>query len=669
VALKIAKVNPAYESLRLKKEVEMVAQLPSHPNIAYYEDCYTFASFDGEYDFGILQYYDRGNLAQLLAQGHLSPGQKQDILTQILSGIAFLHEHGIIHRDLKPQNILMVKRGSEYVPKITDFGISKQLDIHRSSVFSNSLAGAGTLAYASPEQLAGRTIRKNTDLWSFGVIAFQMLTGQLPFTTGSHAATNESGRQELFRQINSGQLPASTDTIAEPWQRLIRACLVTDSEQRVRNCDACKVILAGTAPEAGQGSTKGEVATKIDTPQRPVTPPPPPPHVSRPPVPRHSKLKPVLWASLGAIAGVILLFVLVGIFGNTGEDGGSEDVQWHYQTVLSEADGYFAAQDYAQAKTGYELALSQIPADDASGLKEAVTQKIAACDQALEGVKADRQAKEQKEKEERDRQAKEQEEQEERDRMAREAAAKKEQQQNIKKYESTGDFSEGLARVKLNGKWGYIDKTGKEVIPLKYDHAGNFYEGLADVKLNDKWGYIDKTGKEVIPLKYDDAGNFDEGLAYVKMNGKYGYIDKTGKEVTPFQYDGVGPFFQGLAPVRLNGKWGCIDKTGKEVIPLKYDEALYFSEGLAYVKLNGKYGYIDKTGKEVIPLKYDDAGNFDEGLAMVKLNGKWGYIDKTDKEVIPPVRQEYPRRFPQHSEQRNSVVCDRDVLPYASEQF
>jgi hypothetical protein len=80
-----------------------------------------------------------------------------------------------------------------------------------------------------------------------------------------------------------------------------------------------------------------------------------------------------------------------------------------------------------------------------------------------------------------------------------------------------------------NGKWGFIDKTGKEVIPLKYDDARSFSEGLASVNLNGKWGYIDKTGKEVIPFKYDDAWPFSKGRAEVKLDGEWFYIDKTGK--------------------------------------------------------------------------------------------------------------------------------------------
>ena len=208
------------------------------------------------------------------------------------------------------------------------------------------------------------------------------------------------------------------------------------------------------------------------------------------------------------------------------------------------------------------------------------------------------------------------------------------------KYENGGSFSEGLAVVELNGKWGFIDKSGKEVVPPKYEDVRYFSEGLAIVELNGKWGFVDKSGKEVVPLKYDGVWNFREGLATVKLNGKGGYINKSGKEVVPPKYDNVWDFEEGLAGVKLKGKWGFIDKSGKEVVPLKYDEVWNFEEGLAGVKLKGKWGFIDKSGKEVVPLKYEDVRSFKEGLAMVELNGKWGFVDKSGKEVVP-LKYEY----------------------------
>ena len=130
-------------------------------------------------------------------------------------------------------------------------------------------------------------------------------------------------------------------------------------------------------------------------------------------------------------------------------------------------------------------------------------------------------------------------------------------------------FSEGYAAVQLNDKWGFIDNTGREVIPPKYDNVWSFIEGFAAVKLNDKWGFIDKTGREVIPSKYDWVGDFIEGLARVQLNDKWGFVDKNGREVIPPKYDTVWNFSEGAARVQLNDKWGFVDKNGREVIPIE----------------------------------------------------------------------------------------------------
>ena len=128
-----------------------------------------------------------------------------------------------------------------------------------------------------------------------------------------------------------------------------------------------------------------------------------------------------------------------------------------------------------------------------------------------------------------------------------------------------------LVRVRRNGKYGYVDKSGHEVIPCKYDYAGNFREGLAIFEKDDKWGYIDKKGREVIPCKYDRTFNFSEGLAIVEKDDKSGFIDKEGREVIPCKYDAAGSFSEGLAYVKKDDKWGYIDKTGREIIPFIYE--------------------------------------------------------------------------------------------------
>jgi len=277
VAIKMAEVKPHLEEVRLRKEVEVISKLPTHPNIAHYDVCYTFSTFAGEYDFGVLQYYEQGNLQQLLSDNQLTYEQKDNLLKQILEGIVFLHSQGIIHRDLKPQNILIaLNRKGEYIPKITDFGISKKLDINKSSVFTNSLAGAGTLAFASPEQLLGTTIRKNTDLWSFGVIACWMFTGILPFTTGNQTVTSEAGRIELFKQITSGEATAILAQIPADWRNMVRQCLVVDVEKRISGAGSCLEMVSGKAEvpienHKSENTSKNTTVTSTATTEAPHT--------------------------------------------------------------------------------------------------------------------------------------------------------------------------------------------------------------------------------------------------------------------------------------------------------------------------------------------------------------------------------------------------------------
>jgi hypothetical protein len=220
---------------------------------------------------------------------------------------------------------------------------------------------------------------------------------------------------------------------------------------------------------------------------------------------------------------------------------------------------------------------------------------------------------------------------------------------------------EKLYPLIVDGKWGYIDKSGKLVIKSEFDDAYAFSEGLAMVKAGSKYGYIDSTGRYVIKPEFDEAHFFSEGLAMVKAGSKYGYIDKNGKYVIKPEFDAGFGFKEDVAAVEtgnklkelLNatpdelrlmtsaganilGKWGYIDKTGKYVIKPEFDFATEFSEGMAQVQNGGKFGYIDKTMQYVIQPEFEVARVFSEGLAAVKSGDKWGYIDRTGKYVIKP---------------------------------
>lgn len=113
-----------------------------------------------------------------------------------------------------------------------------------------------------------------------------------------------------------------------------------------------------------------------------------------------------------------------------------------------------------------------------------------------------------------------------------------------------------------DGLWGY-KQYNSVVIKPRFQKAGPFVEGLAPVKMGGKYGYVDKDGKCVVPYRYESAGVFSEGLARVAINGKYGYIDHNGTQVIPYMFFAAGDFIDGIAEVIMSGKKGCIDKTGQ----------------------------------------------------------------------------------------------------------
>lgn len=141
---------------------------------------------------------------------------------------------------------------------------------------------------------------------------------------------------------------------------------------------------------------------------------------------------------------------------------------------------------------------------------------------------------------------------------------------------ATAEFREGLAAVKIGGKWGFIDKSGQFVIEPQFSSkfstsagATVFSEGLAPAAIDGKWGFIDKTGKFVIAPAFEAAYPFSEGLAVVGVKSadgyKEGFIDKNGKTVIEPQLGNFFGFKNGLAFKKIANEWGYIDKTGNYV--------------------------------------------------------------------------------------------------------
>jgi hypothetical protein len=98
-------------------------------------------------------------------------------------------------------------------------------------------------------------------------------------------------------------------------------------------------------------------------------------------------------------------------------------------------------------------------------------------------------------------------------------------------YDYQGPYCDGLARVKTNQKWGFIDTSGNVVVPPKYNQVENFVDGLAKVRTGQRWGLVDKTGAVIIKPTFEWIYDFQDGIAKVKIDGEEYYMDRNGQRV------------------------------------------------------------------------------------------------------------------------------------------
>lgn len=189
-----------------------------------------------------------------------------------------------------------------------------------------------------------------------------------------------------------------------------------------------------------------------------------------------------------------------------------------------------------------------------------------------------------------------------------------------------------VARDEATGKYGY-KANGIWIINPEYDRAEAFSESMAVVRKDGKYGYIDVSGRLVIPVKYQDAGSFSAGLAPVCLYGKYGYVDKSGEMVVPFKYSYAFPFSEGLAAVELNGKVAYIGPDGKTVIPYMLDSGKPFKDGIAEVTVDGQTKYMDKVGNifDEVSEAFSSFSGFARHMIEEKVNAwqKKGRYEKT----------------------------------------
>ncbi len=183
--------------------------------------------------FICMAHYAGETLQQKVAGGQLPVDSAVDIAMQTARGLERAHEAGITHRDIKPSNLIITPRGEV---KIIDFGLAK---LAGQSRLTKSGSTPGTVAYMSPEQVQGKPVDQRTDIWSLGVVLYEMLTGQLPFRGENEAAV-------IFSIINEEPEPLAQHRaeVAEGLQRIVDKALDKDLETRYQNISDLMADLA-----------------------------------------------------------------------------------------------------------------------------------------------------------------------------------------------------------------------------------------------------------------------------------------------------------------------------------------------------------------------------------------------------------------------------------------
>ena len=243
---------------RFQREAQVLASL-NHPNIAQIHGIEKSEDTQAL----VLELVEGPTLADRIAQGPIPIDEALPIAKQIAEALEAAHEAGVIHRDLKPANI---KVREDATVKVLDFGLAKALDTTPTGDPSQSptLTAAatqmgvilGTAAYMSPEQASGETTDRRSDIWSFGVVVLEMLTGRRLFEgrTVSHVLASV-----LKTDPDWAALPTPTP---QPLARLLRRCLEKDPKRRLRDIAEAVIHLeeAATVPLIGPSVHGAEVS-------------------------------------------------------------------------------------------------------------------------------------------------------------------------------------------------------------------------------------------------------------------------------------------------------------------------------------------------------------------------------------------------------------------------
>lgn len=244
---------------RFANEARAAARL-THPNIA---TVYEFGEANSD-AFLAIEFIDGETLRKKLQQGPLSVSEALRVAGEVAKGLAAAHQHEIIHRDIKSENIMLTPQGAV---KITDFGLAQ---IRGQSRLWHTEGTAGTVSYMSPEQARGEALDERTDIWSLGVVLYEMLTAKLPFPGNYESAI-------LYLVIHEQPQPIRSirEDVPTKLQEVVEKCLKKDPGQRYRNAEALLSDVNALVKELEQGvqepQEKPIEQRRYETERRPVT--------------------------------------------------------------------------------------------------------------------------------------------------------------------------------------------------------------------------------------------------------------------------------------------------------------------------------------------------------------------------------------------------------------
>jgi serine/threonine protein kinase len=227
---------------RFQREARMLASL-NHPNIATIHGLEQF----GDVHYLVMELVSGETLAERVNKGALPLQEALKIAGQIAEALEAAHEKGVIHRDLKPANVKVTPEGRV---KVLDFGLAKafagdsDVDLSHAPTLSQDGRILGTPAYMSPEQANGKPVDRRADIWTFGVVLFEMLTGEPLYSGGTTAETLASVMKE---EPTLEALPKNTPSVIG---NLLRRCLEKNLRQRLQHIGEARIaieaVLSGT---------------------------------------------------------------------------------------------------------------------------------------------------------------------------------------------------------------------------------------------------------------------------------------------------------------------------------------------------------------------------------------------------------------------------------------